>query len=65
MQQSCNNFLNVVKLHLATNCRCASSDQRRIASVVRRCSDDKQMRMRGATLTDKLLALAIVQIVIR
>ncbi len=34
MQQSCNDFLYVVKLHLAANSGRSSSDQRRITSIV-------------------------------
>ena len=65
MRQSSNNFLYVVKLHLAANCRCAGFEQRRIASLVRRDSDDEQTGACSATLSNKLLALAVVEVVIR
>jgi len=63
--QSCNNLLYVVKLHLAANCRRASFEQRRIASLVRRDGDDGQVGTCNVAFSHKLLALAVVEIVIR
>src|SRR6266516_1377229 len=65
MLKSSNNLLYAVKLHLAANSRCSGCDERSVASLVRRDSDDGQQRMCGATLTNKLLALAVVEIVVR
>ncbi len=65
MLKSSDNRLYAVKLHLAANRRCSGCDERSVPSVVRRDSDDGQQRKRGATLTNKLVALAIVEIVIR
>lgn len=65
MHQSSNDLLYAVKLHLATNRRCPGSEQRCVAGLVRRDGDDRQTRQSGATLPDELLALAVVEIVIR
>ena len=64
MLKSSNDLLYAVKLHLAANRRCSGSNQRSVASLVRRDSNDRQQRMCGATLTNKLLALAVVEIVV-
>ena len=65
MLKSSDDLLYAVKLHLAANCRCSGSNQRSVASVVRRNSDDGQQRMCGATIPNKLLALAVVEVVVR
>jgi hypothetical protein len=65
MLQSSDDLLYAVKFDLATNRRCASGNQRRVAGFVRRYGDDRQARMRGATLANKRLSLAVVEIVVR
>src|SRR5438105_4153399 len=64
MLESCNDILYAVKLHLAANTRCSGCDERSIASLMRRYSDDGQQRMCGATLTNKLLTFPVVEIVV-
>jgi hypothetical protein len=64
MLNSSNDLLYAVKLHLAANRRCSGCDERSVPSVVRRDSDDGQQRMCGATLTNKLFALTVIEIVV-
>ena len=60
-----NDLLYAVKLHLATDCRCSGFDQCRIPSVVRGNGNNGQLRVTRTTLTNKLLTLAVVEVVIR
>ena len=62
--QCSNDLLYAVKLHLAANSRRPGTDQRRVALLVRRNRDDGQARMSGATLTNELLTLAVIEIVV-
>jgi hypothetical protein len=64
MLQSSDNLLYTVKLHLASNCQCASSDQCCVASFVRRDGDDGQVGTRSVALSHKLLAFTVVKVVI-
>jgi len=64
MLKSSDDLLYAVKLHLAANRRCSGGNQRSIASVMRGNSDDGQTRMCGVTLTNKLFALPIVEVIV-
>ena len=64
MLKSSDDLLYAVKLHLTANSRCSGCNERSVASVVRRDSDDGQPRMCGATLANKLLALPVIEIVV-
>src|SRR5262245_24488922 len=65
MLQSSNDLLDALKLHLAANRRCSSGDECSVAGLVRRNGNDRQARMSGATIPNKLLSLAVVEVVIR
>src|SRR5215204_1909904 len=63
--QFSNHLLYAVKLHFTANRRRSSRNQRSVARLVRRNGDDCQTRVCGATLSNKRLSFAVVEIIVR
>lgn len=62
--QSCYHVLYTVKLRFAANGGCSGRNQRRIASLMRRNSNDRQSGMFGAAFSDKGFSFPVVEIII-
>ena len=58
-------LLYAVKFHLTADLRRASSNQGRVPGAVRRYRNDGRARICGATLSNKGLSLAIVEVKVR
>ena len=58
-------LLNAVEVHLAADNRCSCGKQSGVAGVVGGNGNHTQIGMRGATLSNKLVSFAVIEVVIR